>query len=139
VLVARWNSPPSPTKGYRNVQAALHDLFSFLVFAGLPAACLTLARRFAGWGERGWAILSAVTGVALVVGFLLASLAFNQVEGLEPVGGPGRVAAHRVGDEHPSPDQPDGIGPDQQRPPSSRRGAAGPATARPRRPGSARR
>jgi len=64
---------PDRLQGYSNVQAALHDLFSFLVFAGLPAACLTLARRFAGWGERGWAILSAVTGVALVVGFLLAS------------------------------------------------------------------
>jgi Protein of unknown function (DUF998) len=69
------------------VHAALHDLFSLLTFAGLPIACLVLARRFAGWSQRGWAIYSAVTGAVFLVGFVLTSMAFNQVESLVAFGG----------------------------------------------------
>jgi hypothetical membrane protein len=78
---------PDRLDGYSGTPAALHDLSSFLVFASLPAACLVLARRFAAWGERPWAILSAVTAIVFVAGFVLASLAFNQAGGLVELGG----------------------------------------------------
>jgi Protein of unknown function (DUF998) len=69
------------------VHAALHDLFSVGTFVGLPIACLVMARRFAGWGQRGWAIYSAATGLVFVAGFVLTSMAFNQVEPLVAFGG----------------------------------------------------
>lgn len=66
---------------------ALHDLFSLLTFGGLPAASFVFARRFAGWGQRGWAVYSAVTGLIFAVGFVLASLGFGQVAGLVDLAG----------------------------------------------------
>ena len=69
------------------MHAALHDLLSVGTFVGLPVACFVVARRFAGWAQRGWAIYSAATGVVFAVGFVLASMAFNQVEGLVELGG----------------------------------------------------
>lgn len=44
-------------------------------------------RRFAGWRQRGWAIYSAASGVVFAVGFVLASMAFNQIEPLVELGG----------------------------------------------------
>jgi hypothetical protein len=66
---------------------ALHDLFSSLVFLGLPAACFVFARRFAKWGERGWAITSVLTGIAFIVGFVFSSVGFSQTEGFVDFGG----------------------------------------------------
>jgi hypothetical protein len=71
----------------RSVPGVLHDLFGTPVFLGLPAACFVFARRFARWGERGWAAYSAVTGVLFAVGFVLASIAFAQSEPLVAYGG----------------------------------------------------
>jgi Protein of unknown function (DUF998) len=78
---------PDHLQAYGSVHAALHDLFSVGTFVGLPIACLVFARRFAGWGQRGWAIYSAATGVVFAVGFILTSMAFNQAEGLVAFGG----------------------------------------------------
>jgi len=78
---------PNRLASYGSVHAALHDLSSTGTFVGLPAACLVFAWRFAGWGERGWAVYSVATGVVLVVGFVLTSMAFAQSEGLVAVGG----------------------------------------------------
>jgi hypothetical protein len=78
---------PDHLPTYGSVHAALHDLFSVGTFVGLPIACLVFARRFAGWGQHGWAIYSAATGVVFTVGFLLTSMAFNQAEGLVAFGG----------------------------------------------------
>jgi hypothetical protein len=39
-------------------------------FACFIAACLVVARRFAGLGERGWAVFSAVTAVVFLAGFV---------------------------------------------------------------------
>ncbi len=61
-----------------STSGTLHQLFSTLVFVGLPAACLVFARRFWGQGERAWASYSAATAVAFLVAFLLASVAFSQ-------------------------------------------------------------
>jgi uncharacterized protein DUF998 len=78
---------PDRLQGYGSVHAALHDLFSVGTFVGLPAACLVFARRFAGRGERGWAIYSAATGLLFMAGFVLATLAFSQTEPLVAFGG----------------------------------------------------
>lgn len=81
--------PGTPDKlvEYSSVHAALHDLFSVATFVGLPIACFVLARRFAGWGERGWAIYSTVTGLAFAITFVLASAGFAQAEGLVDLAG----------------------------------------------------
>ncbi|HZD00435.1 MAG TPA: DUF998 domain-containing protein [Actinomycetes bacterium] len=78
---------PDHLQTYGSVHAALHDLFSVGTFVGLPVACLVVARRLAGWGQRGWAIYSAATGVIFAVAFVLSSMAFNQAETLVELGG----------------------------------------------------
>ena len=78
---------PGRLQGYGSVHAALHDLFSVGTFVGLPAACLVFARHFAGRGQRGWAVYSAATGLVFLAGFVLASMAFGQVEPLVAFGG----------------------------------------------------
>jgi hypothetical membrane protein len=78
---------PDHLQTFGSVHAALHDLLSVGTFVGLPIACLVMARRFASWGQRGWALYSAATGVVLMVTFVLTSMAFNQVEPLVAFGG----------------------------------------------------
>jgi hypothetical protein len=78
---------PDHLQSYSSAHAALHDLFSVGTFVGLPTACLVLARRFASWGQRGWALYSAASGVVFAVGFVLSSMAFAQVESLVEFGG----------------------------------------------------
>jgi hypothetical protein len=78
---------PGHLPAYSSVPAALHDLLSVGTFVGLPLASLVLARRFGGWGQRGWASYSFATGTAMAVGTVLTSIAFNQVEPLVQVGG----------------------------------------------------
>lgn len=65
----------------------LHDLFSIPVFLALPAACFVLGRAFRRGRHPGWAAYSMATGIGLLAAFVLASLAFGQVEGLVEVGG----------------------------------------------------
>jgi hypothetical membrane protein len=78
---------PGHLPAYSSAHAALHDLVSVGTFVGLPLASLVLARRFAGWGQRRWAAYSAATGIAMAVGTVLTSMAFNQVEPLVAFGG----------------------------------------------------
>src|SRR5215472_16489484 len=49
----------------------LHDLFSMLWFVGLPAACFVLAVRFFAVGEPGWAVYSLLSGLSMIVFFVL--------------------------------------------------------------------
>jgi hypothetical membrane protein len=70
-----------------STHGVLHDLFSALVFLGLPVACFVLSRWFAARGKRGWTTYSAVTGVVLVSAFILSSAGFGQTEGLVDVAG----------------------------------------------------
>jgi Protein of unknown function (DUF998) len=79
---------PGRPQAYGSVHAALHDAISLLTFLGLPAACAVLARRFAGWGWRGWAVYSAATGSAYLAAFVVTNLAFvGQTPGLVAFGG----------------------------------------------------
>lgn len=70
-----------------SVHGVLHDLFSTLVFLGLPVACFVFGRWFAARGERGWAIYSAVTAVVCLGAFILSSAGFAQAEGLVDLAG----------------------------------------------------
>ena len=70
-----------------SVHGVLHDLFSTLVFLGLPVACFVFSRWFAARGERGWAIYSAVTAVVFLGAFILSSAGFGQAEGLVDLAG----------------------------------------------------
>jgi hypothetical protein len=78
---------PDMLVGYSSVYAMLHDLFSVPTFVGLPIACFVLARRFAAWGEPGWAIYSALSGLACATTFVLTSAGFAQTEGLVNLAG----------------------------------------------------
>jgi Protein of unknown function (DUF998) len=47
--------------------AALHGVGAMLAFGSLTIACLVFARRFAGLGQRGRALLSVAAAVAVIV------------------------------------------------------------------------
>jgi hypothetical protein len=80
--------PGTPDKRFHSsLHGVLHDLFSSLVFLGLPAACFVFSRWFAARGKRGWAIYSAVTGVVFMCAFVLSNVGFGQAEGLVNVAG----------------------------------------------------
>ena len=80
--------PGTPDRLLRNSwHGALHDLFSLAAFAALAAACFVFGRRFAGRGERGWAIYSVVTGLSFVGAFVISSAGFAQVAGLVDLAG----------------------------------------------------
>jgi hypothetical protein len=66
---------------------ALHDQFSLIGFAALTVACFVFRYRFAGGGERGWAVYSVITGILFPVGIVLASAAFSQNQSLVAFGG----------------------------------------------------
>jgi hypothetical protein len=84
------NGYPPGTPSVRvhySTHGVLHELFSTLVFLGLPAACFVFGRRFAMRGERGWAIYSAATGLIFVGAFVLSSAGLAQVGGLANLAG----------------------------------------------------
>jgi hypothetical protein len=70
-----------------SLHGTLHDLVSLVVFTILPVACLLFARRFAAWGERDWAIYSAITGALLAALFVLMFIGFNGTTGISAVAG----------------------------------------------------
>ena len=77
---------PDRLSGY-SWHGALHDIFPGPAFVALTAACFVFGRRFAAWGERGWAIYSAVTGVVFLGAFIPSSAGFGQAEGLVNLAG----------------------------------------------------
>ena len=90
--------PGTPDRLLRNSwQGALHDLFSLAAFAAPGAACFVFGRRFAGWGESGWAIYSVVTGLAFVVAFVISGAGFGQAEGFVDLAGLFQRVAIAVG------------------------------------------
>jgi hypothetical membrane protein len=60
---------------------SLHIPFSMLFFLGLPAASIVLGRRFAGWGQPGWARYSILTGIGCLAAFGLAFVALGSSAG----------------------------------------------------------
>ena len=87
-LIGAGLFPTDPVFGYpsdmplaleqSSARGHLHNLFSLLLFAGLPGACLVEGRRFARASRRGWAAYSLLTGIGMPVTFVLAGLGFAQ-------------------------------------------------------------
>ena len=69
------------------LHGSLHDLLSVPGFIALIGACFVFSRWFAKRGERRWVIYSALSGVVFAVAFVLATMAFSQVESLVNFGG----------------------------------------------------
>lgn len=78
-------TPLVPTE--RTAQGLLHDLFGIPVFLGLPVACFVFGRRFARLGERGRAIYSILSGLAMFAAFVLAGMGFQQTPGFADIAG----------------------------------------------------
>jgi len=78
-------TPPIPTKW--SFQGVLHNLSSLPVFFGIPAACFVFLNRFVAMGEWGWAIYSGLSGIGMLVFFVLAGKGFGGREGFERLGG----------------------------------------------------
>jgi hypothetical protein len=71
----------------RPANGKLHDLFGIPVFLGLPIACFVFGRWFARLGERGWAVYSVLSGIAMFVFCVIAGKGFSQGPGLVIVAG----------------------------------------------------
>ena len=71
----------------RTTNGSLHDLFGVPVFLGLPVACFVFTRLFARLGERNWAAYSLLSGIGMLVAFVLTSVGLNQVAGLQNFAG----------------------------------------------------
>ncbi|MBO3751187.1 DUF998 domain-containing protein [Streptosporangiaceae bacterium NEAU-GS5] len=69
------------------MHGALHGKTSLIGFLAMLAAFVVFARRFAGWGERRWALYSALSAVLFPAGLVLFVAAFEQVAGLVDIGG----------------------------------------------------
>ncbi len=65
----------------------LHDGFSMLVFICMPWACFVFRKYFISNGMKGWAYYSAFTGYAMVASFIITSIGFKQIQGLENYAG----------------------------------------------------
>jgi hypothetical protein len=69
----------------RTTHGILHDLFGIPFFLGLPITCFVFARLFGRWGERRWAVYSALSGFAMFAVFFLARLSLRP--GFEDIAG----------------------------------------------------
>jgi hypothetical membrane protein len=82
--------PGTPTISGRpdwTIHGALHQVFSLLVFLGLPAACCVIGYRFARAGRKGWACYSIGTAVVVLTLFVLFSRGFAQHSTFVSIGG----------------------------------------------------
>lgn len=65
----------------------LHDLFSIPTFLGIPAAGVVFGRWFLKHGDPGWGWYSIGSALAMLVMFVLTSVAFSQAPALVEYGG----------------------------------------------------
>ncbi len=81
--------PPGTPDQYLqySLHGHLHELFSSPFFIGLPVACFVFTRRFAKWGERGWAVYSVMSGLTFLAFFVLTSMSLNYALGLAEFSG----------------------------------------------------
>jgi hypothetical protein len=68
----------------RTVHGILHDLFGIPFFLGLPVTGLVFARHFGRAGQRGWAVYSGLSALAMFTVFLVARLGLRP--GFEDLG-----------------------------------------------------
>lgn len=79
--------PNTPKELVYTWHGVVHDVFSLLVFLGLPLTCVVFSRWFGRRGRPGWAAYSLATAAAFLVAFLLAGLGFAQEPGWADYGG----------------------------------------------------
>lgn len=83
-----WGYPQGAPTGLptdAGVSYTLHGIGFFVVLISLIAACSVFTRRFAALGERGWAVLCAVTGVALPTIYVLSGVLSERGENSQPL------------------------------------------------------
>lgn len=61
----------------------IHQLFSSFLFFGLPIACFVFGNYFTSKKELKWLIYSFLTGIIFLIMFLVTSMGFSQVAGLQ--------------------------------------------------------
>ncbi|MBZ9571071.1 DUF998 domain-containing protein [Methanobrevibacter sp. TMH8] len=61
----------------------MHQLFSSFLFFGLPMACFVFGNYFAHKKELKWLLYSFLTGIIFLIMFLITSMGFSQVGGLQ--------------------------------------------------------
>lgn len=67
--------------------AVVHMYYSIFAFLELAASCFVLAWQFKQWQEPGWAVYSIVSGVGVLIFFMLAGSTLQQAGHLAPYGG----------------------------------------------------
>jgi len=63
--------------------SVMHQLFSSFLFFGLPIACFIFGNYFAAKKELKWMIYSFLSGILFLAVFLLTSMGFSQLSGLQ--------------------------------------------------------
>ena len=63
------------------IHGHLHDFCSLFVFICSPIACFKFYNRFKEFGNKSWATYSLVSGIGMIVMFILAGIGFKQTEG----------------------------------------------------------
>jgi hypothetical protein len=65
----------------------LHDFFSLFVFICLPIVNFKFFKWFRNAGKKSWAVYSLLTGIMVIVTFILAGMGFKQVPLLVDIAG----------------------------------------------------
>ena len=71
----------------RSQHGRLHDLFGVPVFLGLPIACFVFTRHFVRSGQLAWAAYSILSGLLMLITFVLAGMGFSQTPGFADFAG----------------------------------------------------
>jgi hypothetical protein len=69
------------------IHGHLHNFFSVIVFICLPTACFKFRKRFKNRSEDGWALYSMISGISMIVFFILSGFGFEQYAGFSEVAG----------------------------------------------------
>ena len=72
-----------PELPYQNHQTSvhghLHNAFSLPVFIGIITACFSFRKKFNLQGEQKWALYSLLTGIAMIIVFIMSGAGFMDV------------------------------------------------------------
>ena len=69
------------------LEGKLHEIASYLVLFGLPVTCFRFRNRFKHANDHLWAAYSMVSGIAILIGLILAGIGFKQTPILVDVAG----------------------------------------------------
>jgi hypothetical protein len=66
-----------------SLNSIIHQLFSSFLFFGIPIASFIFGNYFANKKELKWLIYSFLSGIIFLIAFLITSMGFSQVGGLQ--------------------------------------------------------